>query len=396
MIKKINIFLIAFLLFSLLIPLNNVHAEKLKDYKNKVAELESKKEENNRLTTDAKNKINSKRNAILNANNTIQNNEAKVEQSKADVAAGQEQIKIKTEEMKDVIGILQYTDGNSDNVYLDYLFDSSNISELMERQYIIEQIIKYTQEQLDSLDALIKRNEALQEKLNNDNVNLNNSITEYEKQVEELNKYIDSLASIGLSYDDQIKAQKGLIKMYEAAGCKDNDDINDCYYAKMGGSGSFARPLNKGKVTQAWNATHGAIDIGGNTPGTNIYAPANGTVVYVKMHSDCGGNIIYMHNKVNGEAYTTEFAHLRSVNVKNGQQVTKGQIIGTVGGDSSTWYYDSCTTGTHLHYAISYGYYFTNAKYGNEFSTFKKNSKATSVYSISGIKSQKGWTWSTR
>lgn len=394
--KKIGKILIIFLLLFLMVPVGNVKAETLKEVKAKVAALESKKGENDRLTNEAKANINAKRNAIVKAENTIVANEGKVEDAKAKVAESQEQIKIKTEEMKDVIGILQYTEGNYNNIYLDYLFDASSVSELMEMQYVIEQVIKYTQEQLDDLNKMVKDNEALQVKLANDNVTLNNSITEYEKQLEELEKYIDSLASIGLSYNDQIEAQKGMVKMYEEAGCKDNDDIEDCYFAKMGGSGSFARPLTSGRVTQAWKSSHGAIDLGGNSPGTNVYAPASGTVVYVKLKSSCGGNIIYMHNKVNGQAYTTEYAHLKSVKVSTGQQVTKGQVIGTVGGDSSTWYYDSCTTGTHLHYAISYGYYFSNGKYGNEWSTYKANTKATSVKSISGFTNTKGWTWSTR
>ena len=97
--------------------------------------------------------------------------------------------------------------------------------------------------------------------------------------------------------------------------------------------------------------------MGGNKKGTNIYAPANGTVAHTAYKQSCGGNIIYMHHTVGGKAYTTEFAHLTSIYVKPGQQVTKGTVIGTVGGDSSTFYYDSCTSGTHLHYAVAYGYY---------------------------------------
>ena len=168
------------------------------------------------------------------------------------------------------------------------------------------------------------------------------------------------------------------------------------YYAKINGNGKFSRPLTKGKITQTWkNGIHYGIDLGGVPAGTNIYAPANGTIVYTKKKYRCGGNIIYMHAVVDGQKYTIEFAHLRSIKVKIGDVVKKGQVIATQGGDSSTWYYDSCTTGTHLHYSISYGYYFTNATW-NGFSTFQKNTKATSVQSISGFKNQKGWKWTTR
>ena len=400
MMKRLISFIsILSLVFIMFMPLTvSAKSKTLRDYKNEVAKLESQKAENDRLTTSTKNSINAKRNAILNANNTITANEQKVEDSKALVAESQEEIKIKTEELKDVINILQYSNVNSDEVYMDYLFDSQSIEDLMERQAIIEQVVDYTQEQLDSLDKLIKDNEDLQVQLNNDNIALNNSITEYEKQVEELEAYIEKLATIGLDYNEQIKAQKNQIKLFEDAGCKDDDSIDDCYYNKGGSSGAFSRPLNSGVVTQAWgNNGHKGMDIGGNKKGTYIYAPATGTVAHVAYHQSCGGNIIYMHFKVAGKAYTGEFAHLSSINVKVGQRVTKGTVIGTVGGDSSTWYYDSCTTGTHLHYAIAYGYYLGGGTDGyKKWSTFTSNTKATSVQSITGIKNQKGWRFTTR
>ena len=381
------------LIFVMLFP-TTVHAKKLRDYKNEVAKLESQQAENNRLTQSAKNSIDEKRNAILNANNTIEVNEQKVEDSKALVAESKEQIKIKTEELKEVINILQYSNINSDEVYMDYLFDSQSLEELMERQAIIEQVVDYTQEQLDSLDKLIVENEELQVQLNNDNVALNNSITEYEKQVEELEAYIEKLATIGMDYSEQLKAAQAQVKLFVDAGCKDDDDVDDCYYNKGGQSGAFSRPLNSGVVTQAWgNNGHKGMDIGGNSPGTYVYAPATGTVAYVSYHQSCGGNIVYMHFRVNGQKYTGEFAHLRSINVSKGQKVTKGTVIGTVGGDSSTWYYDKCTTGPHLHYAIAYGYYLVDYY---AWSTFTSNTKATSVQSITGIKNQRSWRFTTR
>ena len=398
MIKKIITYsLAACLMFVTIVPnsTNIVEAKTLQSYKNAVAELEKKKDNTDRLTAAAEQQIRTKRNAIANANSTIKDNEKSVENSKKLVAESEEKIKIKNNELEDVIRILQYTGTNNDEM-MDYVFESSSIYELMERQSVVEQIIDYTIEELESLEKLIDENQKLQTQLVKDNQNLETSITKYEKQLEDLQEEISRLATVGLDYQSQIEAQKGLIKIYEAAGCKNNDDIDICYYAKINGNGKFSRPLNNGKVTQTWkNGIHYGIDLGGVPAGTNVYAPANGTIVYTKHKYKCGGNIIYMHAVVDGQKYTIEMAHLRSIKVKIGQVVKKGQVIATQGGDSSTWYYDSCTTGTHMHYSISYGYYFTNATW-NGFSTFQKNTKATSIQSISGIKNQKGWKWSTR
>jgi len=403
--KSINSLLVICLLFITICPVYKVEAaaSTLREYKEELAKVQSEKAESNRLTAESKANIDKKRNAIVNANNTISNNEQKVESAKTKVAESQEQIKIKTEELKDVINILQYTKINSDEIYLDYVFDSSSIYELMERQAVVEQIIEYTQGQLDDLESLIEEKENLQTKLNNDNKNLNESITQYEKQVEELEAFIEKQATIGLDYDEKIKMYQNQIKRYTDMKCKDDEKIDDCenrYYASQNKvpSGQFSRPLNSGRVTQAWgNNGHKGMDLGGNAKGTPVYAPANGTVAHVAYKQSCGGNIIYMHFNVGGKAYTGEFAHLTSINVKPGQYVYKGSVIGTVGGDSSTWYYDKCTTGVHLHYAIAYGYYLGGGSNGyRSWSKFTSNTKATSVQKITGIKNTRSWKWSGR
>lgn len=79
---------------------------------------------------------------------------------------------------------------------------------MIERQAVIEQVVEYTYDELGQLNDLIVENEQLQVDLKNENENLENSIVSYESQVEELEAYIETLATIGLDYDEQIKAQK--------------------------------------------------------------------------------------------------------------------------------------------------------------------------------------------
>ena len=216
--------------------------------------------------------------------------------------------------------------------------------------------------------------------------------------IDELEAYMDSLASIGMDYDEELKAIQNQVALFEKAGCRNDDSIDECYYNKGSYSSYFSRPLNSARVTQAWGHNgHAGMDLGGNVPGTPVYAPANGTVVHTAYHQRCGGNIVYIHHQVNGKAYTTEFGHLRSYTVSPGQNVVKGQIIGYVGGDSSTWWYDSCTSGTHLHYSIAYGYYLGAGANGyNSWSTFRSNTRATASESITGIRNQAGYRFNGR
>ena len=398
--KTIRIIFIILLIAFTILPLKVAKADgkTLGDYKRELSELEAKANRNKRLSQEAQNNINAKRQAIVAANNTIEANEQKVEDSKEKVIESEEQIKVKTEELKSTITVYQYAGSSSESLFIDYIFDSESISEMIERQAVIEQIVNYTDQQLKSLEKLIDDNKKLQVQLAEDNVRLENSIEANEQEVDKLEAYVATLASIGMDYDEELKALKNQVILYERAGCKNNDSIDDCYYNKGSYSSSFSRPLNSGKVTQAWGHNgHAGMDLGGNVPGTPVYAPANGTIAHTAYHQSCGGNIVYIHHQVGGKAYTSEFGHLRSYAVSPGQKVVKGQIIGYVGGDSSTWYYDKCTSGTHLHYSIAYGYYLGAGANGyKSWSTFKSNTRATADSSITGIKNVYGTKWSSR
>ena len=401
--KVVNRLLILIIILSIIIPIKKVFAEPktLRDYKNGIAALEQKKATNQRLSAEAAAAIEAKRNAIDEANNTIEANEQTVEESKTKVIESEEQIRIKTDELKDVINIMQYTEMNQDEIYIDYVFSASSIPDMMQRQSVVEQIATYTQDELNSLEKLVQENKDLQVKLEQDNVILNNSISNYEKQAIELRNYIDSLETIGMGVEEELASQKKLVKAFEDAGCKLDDDVQDCYYNRGGNSTSFSRPLVSGVISQGWSASHGGMDLA-VPKGTAVYASANGTVAaiqdgpaFLRAHGykSCGGNIIYIHHIVNGVKYTTEYAHLTSYNVKVGQFVTKSTLIGTTGGDKTTRYYDQCTFGPHLHYSIGTGWYPSSGYYK---STYNKNTYPTGNASISGLQSRYGWSWNTR
>lgn len=398
MMKRLGRYALCFcLLFNMVAPLSVMADSKtLRDYKNELNALQSQQRENKRLSTQANNEVQYKRNAIMEANNTIDANEKSVEESKQKIIESEALIVKTTEELHDVFSYMQSID--EDKVYLEFMVQSTTMSDFLERAAIIEQLSSYQDSEIHRLEQLIADNKQLQIDLNNQNETLEKAITEYEKKIEELQAYINSLASVGLDYDEQIKAQKELIKTYEDAGCRDDDSIDYCYYSKIVNASKFVRPLAKGRITQAYgNNGHKGMDIGGNTPGTAMFASAPGVVASVSYHNSCGGNIVHIHHYVNGVAYTSEYAHMRSINVKVGDTVTAATQIGSVGGDSSTWYYDGCTTGTHLHYTIAFGLYLGSGANGyNRYSTFQSKSSPTGDQKVTGIKNTKGFSWSSR
>jgi len=85
---------------------------------------------------------------------------------------------------------------------------------------------------------------------------------------------------------------------------------------------------------------HMGMDFTGkiNTP---IYATGNGKVVKVDKQRGHGRRIIIDH----GYGYKSVYAHLNGYNVKKGQKVKRGEIIGFLGNSG-------LSTGPHLHYEV--------------------------------------------
>lgn len=93
-----------------------------------------------------------------------------------------------------------------------------------------------------------------------------------------------------------------------------------------------------------WGKMHEGLDIAGTGRGSPIYAANNGVVTKAEYHSYNGYYIYIDHN--NG--YTSVYAHMDSLKVKEGQVVEAGQIIGTMGDTGFA-------TGVHLHFSIYWG-----------------------------------------
>lgn len=93
---------------------------------------------------------------------------------------------------------------------------------------------------------------------------------------------------------------------------------------------------------------HNGVDFAA-PQGTPILSPADGEVIKAKFVDDaCGGTIIIQHD--DGDLRSS-FCHCSEINVKKGDQVTKNQEIGKVGGAAGTKGAGT-STGPHLHYGV--------------------------------------------
>ena len=95
---------------------------------------------------------------------------------------------------------------------------------------------------------------------------------------------------------------------------------------------------------------HNGIDIAVPV-GIPVKAVADGVVYYAGNNDPYGyGNYVIITHSINGEIFTSEYGHLSSWNVKLGQQIKKGQILGKSGNTGHS-------QGPHVHLTIRKGKY---------------------------------------
>lgn len=119
----------------------------------------------------------------------------------------------------------------------------------------------------------------------------------------------------------------------------------------------YCRVLQKGKceITQGYKSTHQAIDlVGANYTLDNIVSHSDGTVVSYRNNyatNDKSGNSYGNYVKIKHDNnYYTLYAHMvyKSVKVKPGDKVKKGQLIGCMGNTGHSF-------GAHLHFEVYRG-----------------------------------------
>ncbi|MDE3840124.1 peptidase M23 [Bacillus methanolicus] len=114
-------------------------------------------------------------------------------------------------------------------------------------------------------------------------------------------------------------------------------------------SGMFMKPAN-GRFSSGFGPRdgelHAGIDIA-NSANVPVVAAADGVVIR-SYYSSSYGNCIFISHSINGQIYTTVYAHLQSRLVGTGAVVSKGQQIGVMGNTGYSF-------GQHLHFEIHKG-----------------------------------------
>ena len=109
------------------------------------------------------------------------------------------------------------------------------------------------------------------------------------------------------------------------------------------GTGEFGWPVDGGYISDPFlsDRNHKGMDIAAST-GTEIYAAADGVVVSAGWNSGGYGYFVQLGHV---DGYQTVYGHMSAVLVTEGQEVSRGQLIGEIGSTGNS-------TGPHCHFEV--------------------------------------------
>lgn len=353
--KKVSMFSLIILLMVFITPVN-ANAKTLKQLEDEV----------NKFTTDLNNKKNqvaANDKEVAEIKKKIANYEAQIsniEKEKAaleqEIEKSNQEIKQKIEESKTLFQYLQVSEG--ENAYLEYIFGATDVTDMVYRMAVVEQLTEYNNQIMDELTALIEQNEKRKTELTAKNQELEKLTKELESEQEKINADTKAIKEAMPSVEQQLKEAKANLNYYKKLGCGTNEDIYSCQYRVEQASGGsngiyvpsasgFYRPMVSGYVTQNWSGYGGhlGMDLSNTNKTIEIYPIASG-VVFAKYYDDYGALVLKIRHNVNGRYIYSTYAHLSAWYVNVGQVVTPDTLIGRMGNTGFSF-------GAHLHLELT-------------------------------------------
>ncbi|WP_374963785.1 murein hydrolase activator EnvC family protein [Lysinibacillus sp. RS5] len=204
-------------------------------------------------------------------------------------------------------------------------------------------------------NKLVDQLEKEQEKLKSEKVLLEKEYSEALEISDELQqKIIDEQKRLAEIARQQEEKRKAAAAAAAANAAKNNNGggSSNVVHAPQS-NGTWIKPTN-GRLTSPYGwrnigagpEFHYGVDLA-NSTGTPIWAAADGVVSYAAPLSSYGNAVIITHS-IDGQIYATVYAHLNSINVSVGAEVSQGEQIATMGSTGRS-------TGPHLHFEVHNG-----------------------------------------
>ena len=362
--KRLLIVLVPILVITLLLP-KEVKAVTLKEYEDAVVKYTKELEEKEAKIARGKEEIAAVKKTIAETQSKIEETEKEIQELQEEIERCNREIEKKDKESKNIISYYQVSNG--ENVYLEYAFGAKDITDMIYRMSVVEQLTDYNDKVMKELKALIETNKKKTEELNKKTEELKELKKKLESEKERIEQEVSGVEGTVPSTKGQIELYQRRVNYYRSRGCSSNDvigvtcDVPPKVTPSSGGGGSvtpgaiigengFRFPVNGGRISWGYGGGHKGIDITRGC-GTPIYAVAPGRVYYVGNGLDLYGAymVLIVHN-VNGRLVFSQYAHVQpGIPVYVGQSVDTNTIVAYMG---STGY----STGCHLHLEMSRNY----------------------------------------
>lgn len=350
------------LLGVLLVP-QFVQAETLQDYIDKANKYTGELQEK-------KNQISANDNEVKKIQAEVADIQSQMEQIKVDQEKLQKQIeennkkiKAKDKEIKNLVSYSQLTSG--ENFYLDYIFGADNLTDMIYRMSISEQISAYNTKVINQLNQLTEDNKTKKKQLAEKDIELKDLEKQLSEKKDKLNADSATIREGMPSVQEQIDQAEKMITFYRNKGCEPSDVIGiDCAVIKpvlplpggggIASSGNFHRPVTYGTLTSSFGGRdfddfHYGSDIGTNEGrySTKVYPIASGLVYFVG-YDIYGAKIVRIAHNYNGKIIGSTYVHLASFapGISEGMEVSENDYIGIMGESGNAY-------GVHLHLEVS-------------------------------------------
>ena len=357
---------------------SSLNAE-IEEKESKINELKSEQEnlgsEIKRLdlaVADATSKIEEK-------NAEIEQTEKDIEQLEVEIAELTERIEKRNEMLKDRAASYQESGGSIS--YLDVLFGAQSFSDFIDRISAVATLVQADKEileqhQADKIELETKQTQinAKLDSLKEMKEELESLKASLDSQIEEKNQLMNTLKQEEKAMHAEVKAaeeEQGVLAAQAAtiqraiqleqarqkaapttqsSSGGETASVETTVSTPPVSSGSFTWPAS-GTLTSGYGSRsggfHNGMDIAKRGPGIPIVATADGVVIR-SYYSSSYGNVVFISHSINGQVFTSVYAHMSNRIVESGAVVKKGERIGTMGNTGQSF-------GQHVHFELHKG-----------------------------------------
>lgn len=352
--------------------INNIKVKE-QNNTNELKKIQSQLKVNKQKQDNIEAQVNNLEHKILQLKDTIKAKEDKIHSTQVDIKKNKRTINTIMKRIESRDKLIKervrsyYVKGAPANL-LEILFNSKSFSDLISRAFAINAIVqadqRILQKQKDDKASLEQEQQSLTTNLKqlNDDLEMTN----------ELKKQVDKQIAIKESFEKKLKTEASELEQLAMSKQEEADLLASQKIAaqaslelwksdppSVGHSQKVSKSIlswpTEGSVTSGygsrWGSFHQGIDISTNDyykRDIPIRAAADG-VVARSYRSSSYGNVVFLSSTINGQLYTTVYAHMKYLPLVNAQETVKrGQVIGYMGQTGEV-------TGPHLHFEVYKG-----------------------------------------